>query len=195
MRFRTASAIFLGGFVAVACEPAPQPPPNEMDAVVPGTRVDPAAPPGALGQEDVNVAEGNITPAEQGDFRDVEQRTPVEVVELYANMLEQGRFADAYRLWDPQATPVSQDEFVQKFDELETINAAVGRMGPAGSLQDDVQLTLTGKTSAGENYSLTGPVTVKRASDAPGATNDQRRWRITRMVLTSKPAVANAIVD
>lgn len=189
---------FIAGatLMAVACAPpSPQPQPNEMERVVNVTRIENAAPPGALGNEQANYAEGPITPAEREDIRDVEQQTPAQVVALQANLIVQRRFDEAYRMWAPEAADFTPEQFEQTFARLETIQAAVGNVAPAqgaGGAAQRVQLTLTGRTEAGRNYSLTGPVTV---APADGATGEQARWRIVKMVLTGSPRAAEALVQ
>ncbi len=181
--------------LASACSPpSPQPQPNEMDTVN-ATRVDEVAPQGALTSDSGNSVQSNA----DGQNTDVDKRTPGQVVGKYAELLATGRYADAYALWDPEATTLSTEKFVNQFDQFDTVDAAIGRIGPAegaaGSIYDEVQLTLSGKTTAGENYVLTGPVTVKRVNDVPGSTVEQRRWRIVKMQLTSKPNTAEALVQ
>lgn len=196
MRFATTSAVFFAAITA-ACEPAPQPQPNEMDAVVNATRVDQAAPPGALGNEDVNLAQGNITPAERSQDAQQQPASPSAVVEQFANLVVQRRFEEAHRLWDPEAAKFSVAQLEEKFARFETMQAAlqnVGEEGAAGSVTDEVQLTISGTRKDGSNYTVTGPVTVKRADDAPGSTTDQRSWRIVKMILTSDPQAADALV-
>lgn len=197
MRIIFAAATFLA---ATACgtEPAPQPQPDEMD-VVNATRVDPGVAPGALGNESVNYAEGPVTPAERGSIYEVEAQSPAQVVARYANLIVRRQFEEAYRMWDPQAADFTPDQFAQRFQRFRTIQAEVGEASPpegaAGSLYDKVQLTLSGTTTDGENYTVTGPVTVRRVNDVPGSTEEQRRWRIVKMVLTANPRAAEALVE
>ncbi len=195
MRFPLVAAVML---LASACSPpSPQPQPSEEDTVN-ATRVDEGAPAGALGNESGNYAEGPVTPGERGSIYDVNKETPAQVAGRFARLLDQGKYGDAYAMWDPQSTTLSKDEFAQQFDKFRTVDAAVGKIGPAegaaGSIYDQVQLTLSGKTAAGENYVLTGPVTLKRVNDVPGSTAEQRRWRIVKMQLTAKPNTAEALI-
>lgn len=194
MRFPTVT--LLAGLVVACSPPSPQPEPNEMDTL-PGTRVADAVPDNALASG-ADTAGGNKSGSDQGALQDVDGRTPADLVGTYAQLLDQGRFADAYGLWDPQSTTLSKDRFVDQFDKLATIDAAIGKMGraegAAGSIYGEVQLTLTGKTAGGKGYSLTGPVTVKRVNDVPGSTREQRRWRIVKMQLTSNPAKAETLI-
>lgn len=195
MRTATTCALILA--VGACSPPSPQPQPNEMETVD-ATRVDTAFPDGASGKDQANSTQGNQAQGQDQATFDIDRRSPADVVGLYASLLHQGRFADAYGLWEPASTSLSKDRFVKQFEKLDTIDASVGQIGPvegaAGSLYDEVQLTLSGKTAAGENYSLTGPVTVKRVNDVPGATEAQHRWRIVKMQLTANPKFARALI-
>ena len=189
MRFHLVGGMTL---VAVACAPpSPQPQPNEMEQVVDATRTDSAAPPGALGNESVNHGEGNITPAERNSADDEASQSPAQAIASYANLIVQRRFDEAYAMWDPDAASFSQAELERKFDRFETIQAALGEVAAprAGDSTFEAQLTLTGQTEDGENYSLTGPVIAARSGGGAGD------WRIVKMVLTSDPQAADALVD
>lgn len=185
-------------FAAAGCtDPSPQPQPNEMEGIVNGTLVDPGVAPGALGNETVNYPEGSITPGEREAIRDVEDQSPAEVVAQYANLIVRRQFEEAHRMWDPGAAGFTADQLEQRFERFKTIQAAVGEAAPpegaAGSIYDDVQLTFSGTTKDGSNYTVTGPVTVRRVNDVPGSTAEQRRWRIVKMVLTANPKAAEAL--
>lgn len=188
MRFYLIAGMSL---TAVACAPpSPQPQPNEMEQVVDATRTDSAAPPGALGNESVNYGEGNITPAERNSPGEAANQSPAQVIASYANLLVQRRFDEAYAMWDPDAAGFTQAELERKFDRFETIQAALGDLAaPQGGSTYEAQLTLTGQTEDGENYSLTGPVIAARTGGEQGG------WQIVKMVLTSDPQAADALVD
>lgn len=194
--------VFLAVAIAVAAAACGESPPATQPEdfnVANATHVDPGVAPGALGNESVSYPEGNITPAEREPFRQVESQSPAQVVAQFANLLVQRRFEEAHRMWDPDAAGFTADQLESRFDRFTTIQAAVGDAEPpegaAGSIYDDVQLTLSGTTKGGENYTLTGPVTVRRVNDVPGSTEEQRRWRIVKMRLTANPRTADALVE
>jgi hypothetical protein len=179
---------------AGACtDPSPQPQPNEMD-VVNATRVDPGAAPGALGNESVNYAEGNVTPAERGSIYEVEDQSPERVAAQFANLIVRREFEQARQLWDPNAADFTVEQLAEKFEGYRTIQAEIGgaatASGGAGSAEQ-VQLTLSGTATDGSNYVLTGPVTLSRT----GGSGEQERWRIAKLVLTSNPLAADALVE
>ena len=177
---------------AVACAPpSPQPQPNEMEQVVDATRTDSAAAPGALGDASANYGEGNITPAERNSPGEAANQSPAQVIASYANLIVQRRFDEAYAMWNPDAAGFTQAELERKFDRFETIQAALGDVAAprAGDSTFEAQLTLTGQTEDGENYSLTGPVIAARTGGEQGG------WQIVKMVLTSDPQAAEALID
>lgn len=178
--------------VAGACtDPSPQPQPNEVE-VVNATRVDPGAAPGALGNESVNYSEGSITPAERGSIYEVEEQSPEMVAGQFANLIVRREFEDAHRMWDPNAADFTPEQLAQKFEDYRTIQAEIGQTATGGGSTEQVQLTLSGTTTGGENYVLTGPVTLQQAD---GPNDGQGRWRIVKLVLTGDPRAADALVE
>lgn len=195
---RTPIAIAIIVAAGACTDPSPQPQPNEVD-VVNATRVDPGAAPGALGNESVNYSEGSITPAERGSIYEVGDQPPEMVAGQFANLIVRRQFEDAHRMWDPNAADFTPEQLAQEFENYKTIQAEIGRTGPpegaAGSIYSQVQLTLSGTTTDGENYTVTGPITLRRVNDVPGSTAEQRRWRVVKIVLTGNPRAADALVE
>jgi hypothetical protein len=187
----TALALALAATACNSQGPQPQDE-NLIDATV---RVEPVA----SGNEAVNLPEGNVTPGELGNIHAVEPVAPEEIVRQFGDLLEQKRFADAYRLLNPQAMAVNEKQFESRFADYKTIESAVGTIcpieGAAGSLYSTVQLTLSGNKKNGDAYVMTGPVTLRRVNDVPGSTADQRRWHIVKMELTSNPKAAATKLD
>lgn len=191
---RTPVTIAMTVAAAACTDPAPQPLPNEMD-VVNATRQDPGVAPGALGNESVNYPEGNITPAERGSIYEVEGQSPERVAAHFANLIVRRRFEDAHQMWDPNAADFTVEQLAQSFEGFRTIQAEIGRTATAaagGGSVEQVQLTLSGTTTDGSNYVLTGPVTLSQGN---GSTGDQGRWRIVKLVLTANPRAADALIE
>ena len=175
----------------VACSSqAPQP---QSRNVVNAAELDVAAPPGTPGNQAV-TAPATLGP--QGNIHEVEKLTPRQVVQHYGDLLHQRRFAEAFALWGPNSTDMTEKQFEQRFDQYKTIDAAVGNIGPtegaAGSLYSTVQLTLSGDKKDGTAYVMTGPVTLRRVNDVPGSTAEQRRWHIEKVELTANPKAAES---
>lgn len=194
MRFAFACALVA---VTAACSPpSPQPQPNEMETVN-ATRVDEAAPAGALGNESGNYAEGNVTPAEREQIRQPESAQPEQVVAQYANLIVQRRFEEAYQMWAPQAASFTAEQMEQEFSPFETMQAAIGQMqdSPAGgeAAQQSIQLTLSGTRQDGSRYVITGPVTVQRMNAASGSGEGQ--WQVVKTVLVGDPQLIDALIN
>jgi hypothetical protein len=191
MRFHTIAA---AAVLACACSPpSPQPQPDEM-AVVDGTRVEHPDAPGALNRETAGFPEGDVTPADRNEIHEIEPQSANQAAMNFARLLAQRQFEDAYGMWDRQAADFTPDHFARRFDRFETINAAVRRreeQAPEADRQQ-IQLTLSGRTRDGENYALTGPLTLVRENaqaDQPG------RWQIVRLVLTGNPRAADQLFE
>lgn len=125
--------------------------------------------------------------------------SPADVVTQYARLLHARDFSHAYNLWDPNSRPTTEAAFEKQFDHLKTIDAAVGKIGQeegaAGSLYDEIQLTLSGVKDDGSNYVLTGPVTLRRVNDVPGSTEEQRQWHIVKTELSGDPKAAEQALN
>lgn len=189
--------IIAAAIVAAACSSEEFQPQN--DGVVNATLNDQAVQPGALGNETANYPEGNVTPGEMGNIHAVVQPRPEEVLRQFGDLLEQKRFADAFKLVNAEAISTTEQQFERRFDQYKTIESAVGTIcpieGAAGSLYSTVQLTLSGNRKNGTAYVMTGPVTLRRVNDVPGSTAEQRRWHIVKLDLTADPKAAEAKVE
>jgi hypothetical protein len=187
MRFQITTFALL---VLAACNSPKTTQPMDEN-VVSAAREDASTPvPTAGGQPAIN--------GEQGNIYNVEQLKPEQVVSNYGDLLHQRRFADAYAMWEPNSTTLTEKEFEKQFDGLKTIDAAVGKVGPsegaAGSIYSTVQLTLSGNRKDGTAYVMTGPVTLRRVNDVPGSSAEQRQWHIVKMELTASPKAAETML-
>jgi len=144
------------------------------EAVAPGQ-------PGGLPDDRNLVEEGNIDPkSAQGAG---------QVLQSYAALLEQGRFAEARRLWTDGsgASGLSEREFAASYAKYAEIHGEVGAPGgmegAAGSSYVDIPFRLYGTLKDGRPYNSVGTVTLRRVNDVPGSTDEQRRWRIYRIAM------------
>ena len=148
-----------------------------------------------------------IKPGEPGGLPD--DRTPLEepkgaidpksaegagqVMQRFGGLLEQRKFAEAYRLWSDngRASGMSEAQFVAAYDRYAEIHSEVGKPGDsegaAGSIYIDVPFRLYGKLKSGAPFNLVGSVTLRRVNDVPGSTEEQRRWHITKSDLDARP--------
>ena len=106
-----------------------------------------------------------------------------QVLQSYAALLEQGRFAEARRLWTEGSPEGGLGQ--ESLAEYAEIHAEIGAPGPvegaAGSAYVDIPLRLYGKLKTGQTFSSAGTTTLRRVNDVPGSTEEQRRWHIYRI--------------
>lgn len=144
------------------------------------------------------LSPGNEAAAPDAATAPPEAEAAVAVVRRFGELLEQREFGEAWRLYADSgaASGLSEEQFAARFEDFETIDSAVaypGRIeGAAGSLYAQVQLTLSGEMVGGEPYSRTGVVTLRRANDVPGASEEQLQWGITKVRLGAAPNSAAA---
>ena len=116
-----------------------------------------------------------------------------QVLQLFGRLLEQREFAQAYRLWsdDGRASGFSQAEFIAGHDKYAEIHSEVGTPGhmegAAGSSYVDIPFRLYGQLTSGGPFNLAGMVTLRRANNVPGSSEDQRRWQIYKVDLEARP--------
>jgi len=108
------------------------------------------------------------------------------LVERYADLLKQGRFKDAHRLWSGDT--LTDQQFAAKWQRYgkvdgATVDALGELQGAAGSIYAEVPIKLSGTTRQGQLFSLSGTITLRRVNDVPGSTEEQRRWHIVKTEL------------
>ena len=88
----------------------------------------------------------------------------------------------AWRLRAPGENGKNFAESAAGFDKYAEHHALIGGpseiSGAAGSLYVEVPVQTYGKLKDGTPFSSAGTVTMRRSNDVPGATAEQRRWRI-----------------
>lgn len=136
--------------------------------------------PGNATQTESPKGEPAAEPAAEG--RSAEDAA--EVLRAYYALIEEGKFAEAWKLREPGAGagPADAEAFARSFDPYAEYRATVGTPGPisgaAGSLYVDVPVQIYGRMKDGRPFSSTGTITLRRVNDVPGSTEEQRRWRI-----------------
>lgn len=146
---------------------------------------------------------GPLTPAEPGQPGGLpDDRTPVSeapftadsaqgaanVVQTFFAHVEAGDHQQAWRLWSEggKASGMSAPEFAASFDRYAEYHARVGAPGriegAAGSLYVEVPVQVYGRHKDGSQFNAAGMVRLKRANEVPGATAEQRQWRIAAVV-------------
>ena len=106
-----------------------------------------------------------------------------QALQSYAAFLEQGRFADARRLWsDRGSADAMPDAALGKYSAIHAEIGAPGEMeGAAGSSYVEIPVRLYGERKSGAQFSSVGTATLRRVNDVPGSTTEQRQWRIYRL--------------
>jgi hypothetical protein len=110
-----------------------------------------------------------------------------QVMQQYAALLEQRRFAEAYRLWGNggRASGLSERGFAEQFEDDAETHFEIGKPGDlegaAGSSYVTVPFRLYGRRKTGADYSNAGTATLRRVNDVPGSSEEQRRWHIERL--------------
>jgi len=105
------------------------------------------------------------------------------VVETYFALVESGRSAEAAKL--------RRDGQVYDVRPFARLNAQIGGPrrveGAAGSLYVDVPVVLYGRYATGGEYHASGKATLRRSNDVPGATAEQREWKIEKIEVATAP--------
>lgn len=185
---RRGSAAAAALLLLAACsQPAAQ---DESAANTPATEVaqanapaeeaplNPPAPgePGGLPDDRTPVSEGPIDPkSAQGAG---------QVLQSYFALVEQGKYADAYKLWSDggKASGDTSAEFAKSFEAYREIHANIGgpgdMEGAAGSSYVDYPVQIYGRTKDRKEFNARGTMTLRRVNDVPGSTAEQRAWHI-----------------
>jgi hypothetical protein len=105
-----------------------------------------------------------------------------QVVQHYGALIEQGRTAEAARLW--RSADSASDFAVQlrRYPEAHLeIGSPGGMEGAAGSVYVTVPVVFYGRDENGAAFRRPADVILRRANDVPGSTEEQRRWGIERI--------------
>jgi hypothetical protein len=111
-----------------------------------------------------------------------------QVVQLYAALIEERKFADADTAW---RKGIDQGPLVPaRLAATREVHGEVGKPfdqeGAAGSSFVMVPLRLYGLDKAGKRFNFIGPLTLRRVNDVDGSTPEQRRWHIVQSGLIEK---------
>lgn len=124
------------------------------------------------------------TPVAEGPFAETSPQGAASVLERYFALIEQRRYADAWRLWSDQgrASGRSEAEFAADFGRYREYHANIGAPGDAegaaGSVYVEVPVQIYGRLADGAAFNAAGTATLRRVNDVPGSTAGQRRWHI-----------------
>lgn len=121
------------------------------------------------------------TPVSEAPFTPTSAQGAANVVQTYFALMEAEKPADAWKLRRPAAgeTEAQLADTLNRYAEYHAQIGAPGAIeGAAGSLYVTVPVKLYGRRASGEAFEREGSVTLRRSNDVPGATAEQRTWRI-----------------
>lgn len=106
----------------------------------------------------------------------------VALVSGFADLLNAGKFNEAYMLLGPNAPPRS--DFDRQFSRYSHLQVTVGKPGnqegAAGSIYLSIPLSVSGDLD-GKHSTRSATAILRRVNDVPGSTEAQRRWHIERI--------------
>jgi hypothetical protein len=125
------------------------------------------------------------TPVAEAPFAKTSAQGAAQVVQTYFALIEAGKYRQARALWSDggRTSGMAPRAFAASFDKYAEYHAQIGAPGriegAAGSLYVDVPVVAYGRLKSGGSFRRKGPVTLRRCSDVPGCTAEQREWRIS----------------
>jgi len=173
---------------ALACGACRQAQTNDMaanEATPPAVNQLAPAPPAPSDTAGTNVTlPDDRTPLEEpnGPIDPKSAEAAGQVVQHYGALIEQGRWAEAWKLW---SDPGAAKAFDRNWRDDAEVHMEIGKPGDmegaAGSSYVSVPAVFYGKTNAGQSFRRGATVTLRRVNDVPGSTEAQRRWHIERV--------------
>jgi hypothetical protein len=121
------------------------------------------------------------TPVSEGPIDAKGAQGAGQVLQSYFALLESGKSSEADKLWSDSGTPSDFANRLAKYREVHANIGAPGDLGgAAGSIYVDVPVQLYGRLQDGKEFHARGSMTLRRANDVPGSTEEQRKWHIYR---------------
>jgi len=149
--------------------PAPSAPPAVSNSVAPASEVQSNLP-----QRSLPEPKGAIDP------KSIEAAG--QAVQHYGALIEQKRWAEAWKLWSNAG---SARTFDHNWRDDAEVHLEIGNLGAtegaAGSIYTTVPVAFYGKTNAGASFRRPANIILRRVNDVPGSTAEQRRWHIERI--------------
>lgn len=152
---------------------------NAIDEKVPDAAPGPVNPPGP---GEPGGLDNDMTPVSEAPFTPDSAQGAANVVQTYYALIEEGKYAQAYKLWEAGAAGMSADAFAASFANYGEIHANIGAPGDidagAGQRYVTVPVQLYGRLKeGGKPFNLRGSVTLHR-TEVDGATSGQKTWHI-----------------
>jgi hypothetical protein len=160
--------------------PAPTAPAPPATPVPPGTPAQPqAAEPGTSGGL---PDDRTPLPEPNGPIDPKSAEAAGQVVQHYGALIEQGRWAESWKLWSDAGAAKQFDRNWRNDSEVHMEIGKPGDMeGAAGSIYVTVPVVFYGKRNDGGEFRKKAAVILRRVNDVPGSTEAQRRWHIARI--------------
>jgi len=167
--------LVVGALVALpSCGPqrqAQEPARNSTAPIVPAPNAPPAV-----------SSKPTPAPAEKPTVDPKSSEAAVDLVRGLVDLLDGGKFNEAYMLLGPGAPP--RPDFDRHFSQYSNLKVSVGdageQEGAAGSIYLSVPITISG-VSNGKHVNRSATVILRRVNDVPGSTEAQRHWHIERI--------------
>jgi hypothetical protein len=144
-----------------------------------------AAPPPSADNAEANVnLPDDRTPLEEpkGPIDPKSAEGAGQVVQHYGALIEQGRWAESWKLW---SSADAAKAFDRNWRNASEVHLEIGKPsdseGAAGSIYITDPVVFYGKAKAGGSFRRAATVTLRRVNDVPGSTEAQRRWHIERI--------------
>ncbi|MEO7379687.1 MAG: hypothetical protein ABIV23_06440 [Sphingomicrobium sp.] len=112
-----------------------------------------------------------------------------QVVQLYAALIGEGKFAEAERAWPKGIDhgPLAPATLATHREIHGEVGKPYDQEGAMGSSFVKVPFRLYGTARDGTPFNLVGPLTLRRVSEVDGSTAAQRRWHLVGAELVSRP--------
>jgi hypothetical protein len=126
--------------------------------------------------------DNDMTPVSEAPFASDSAQGAANVVQTYYALVEEGKYAQAYLLWQRGAAGTSADAFAASFAHYSEVHANIGAPGDvdagAGQRYVTVPVQIYGRLKEGAKpFNLRGSVTLQR-TEVDGATSGQKAWHI-----------------
>jgi len=143
----------------------------------------------------------DMTPVSEAPFTEDSAQGGADVVQTYYALIGEGKYAEAYRLWEPGAAGMSQQAFTASFAKYGAYHANVGAPGAidagAGQRHVTVPVQVYGRLKeGGREFNMLGSITLHR-TEVDGATAEQKKWHIKTADIKPRPgeAAPGPVVD
>jgi hypothetical protein len=139
--------------------------------------------------------DNDMTPVSEAPFAPDSAQGAANVVQTYYALIEEGKYAQAYQLWEPGAAGMSAEAFAASFAGYSEVHANIGAPDDidagAGQRHVTVPVQFYGRRKdGGKPFNLRGSLTLHR-SVVDGATPEQKAWRISGADLKPLGKAAN----